>query len=421
MTKGKKIIKIIGILIAAFPIAFVILLNWVNWDTISSRIGAAIDIPQATSEAKAYYKEKYGEEPSITGHTPYYEGGFFLAGDSYCDMITFHTNGGDILWTEDDGCYDNIQYEDVCNAIEEAYFHDSSLGEYISGKVSVEYGQDSLRMRVTRQYFNSDLAEFVQQTNFTLHAEMTYSGDKDTDYRQALREKLDVLNADFNAGFIRLNIKDTQKELTDPPYSMCPDTRTVQFMPKGAEYMETIAGGYIRYDESEVYSTRWCDIDEYTAVSDVLADEVLNEGMFSFEETDKYSGKKIRRSHTGTKTDNVFIPDKGYTFSLELENPVFLRFDKEYYGINETTIPILIYKSPYNDRIYPEYVTAGWQSEIGDGYDIYDAATDGTWFYSDEEYMYIFVVENPTVSVNYKDTVLSFVQLEDVIAEKIDE
>ncbi|MBQ8781379.1 MAG: hypothetical protein IJZ72_06890 [Oscillospiraceae bacterium] len=416
MTKGKKIIKIIGILIAAFPIAFVILLNW---DTISSRIGAAIDIPQATSEAKAYYKEKYGEKPNITGHTPYYEDGFFLAGDSYCDMITFHTDRGDILWTEHDGCYDSIQYEDVCNTIEEAYFHDSSLGEYISGEVSVEYGQDSLWMHATRQYFNGNLAEFAQQTNFTLHAEMTYSGDINTDYRQALREKLDVLDADFNAGFIRLNIKDIQKELTDPTYSMCPDTRTVQFMPKGAEYMETIAGGYIRYGESEVYSTRWCDIDEYTAVSDVLADEVLTDGMYSFEADDRYVGKEIYRSHSGTQTDNIFIPDNGYAVSLQSGNPIFLRFDKAHYNINETTIPIIIYEPPYGKS--PKYVTAGWQSVIGDGYDIYDAATDGTWFYYDEKYMYILLGEDASLFAEHDKTVLSFVQLEDVIAEKMDE
>ena len=49
MTKVKKILIIIGILLTALVTVFVILLNW---DTVSSRTEAAMDKTKAVSEAK---------------------------------------------------------------------------------------------------------------------------------------------------------------------------------------------------------------------------------------------------------------------------------------------------------------------------------------------------------------------------------
>ncbi|MGN1303986.1 MAG: hypothetical protein ACI4YB_03020 [Oscillospiraceae bacterium] len=418
MTKKGKIIAAIVVFFVIAAAGFFLL--W-NGDTIKSRIAAAIDIPAAEDAAKTYYSEKYGEQPDITGVTPYYEPGFFLADDKYSGTITVHTEDCDILWNGEK-CFDDRQYNEICEAVKEAYFCDASLGEASKTDITVGFSEVSVGgyYKFTEHYFNGDIEAFCQSVKFSLFADTEYIGEKGVDYRNALQAAIkrledELANAETH---ILIKIKDPSLDLNESKYSYCDSARKHVYLdvPIGAEYMELLAGGYLSNRESAVYNTKWCDIDEYTAVSDDFADLPLDVEAYTFEATDIYNGAKAKRSMTGTKTDNVFILGESYKFGLSSGNPIFLRFDKEHYNINGSTIPLLVY-APYAEsgESYPTYQTIGWQSEREDSHDIYDAAEYGTWFYADEEYMYLYI--KGTAEQNAP--VITFVQLEEVIPDKL--
>ena len=432
MTKKGKIIAAI----AAFPIiAAAGLFLLCNADTIKSRIDAAMDIPTAIKETKAYYSEKYGEKPDITGVTPFYESGLFLAGDNYSGIITVHTKDCDILWNGEK-CFDDRQYNEICEAVKETYFCDASLGEASKMDISVDFSEVSINgghykftEHYTEHYFDGNIKEFCQSTNFSLFADAEYIGEKGVDYRNALKDTIKRLEDEFAKPKRNILIKiiDPSLDLSEPKYSYCDSARKHVYLdvPIGAEYMELLAGGYLSNRESAVYNTKWCDIDEYTAVSDDFADLPLDAEAYTFEATDIYNSVKVKRSMTGTKNDNVFILGECYKYGLSSGDPIFLRFDKEHYNINDTTIPLLVYAPhPEFEKLYPTYQTIGWQSEIEDEHDIYDAAEYGTWFYSDEKYMYLHIkrteAKDFSVITLAKDLpVITFVQLEEVIPEKL--
>lgn len=414
MSKVKKVIIILAVI-------FIIILMLVQCtaqiffgDSIrfDNRVGTLE--PYAKTAAKEYIRKKYGEEPesisdarpamvAFDGDDGWEEcfGGVFLTVDGYNVAVYFNGDSVECI-------YDDRQYTEICNAVEEAFFNDSELGSsYKFDKFYITFSET--HNRFTNIYFNGDLYSFAQNSGMSVYADITYEGypEKSRSCRALLRNKFKRLNIMFTGAAMHdvcIFIHDPRLDLPEAPnkdhnYNLHnkvfgKDIRN----PMYEDYMELMAYGR---NEKHIYQTIFYDIDEYTAISYEL-ETILSKKDFVFEPV-SLGEKSTAYGNDPWHYDHdvpLEIRETGYYIECRGEeaSDVMLRFDREHYNITDTTIPLLVRKSKELYRGKMLYTSLGY----GD----YDSCA-GDWHYLDDKYLYVYI-SGSTFSYDWGKTYLTF-------------
>ncbi|MBQ8781381.1 MAG: hypothetical protein IJZ72_06900 [Oscillospiraceae bacterium] len=410
MSKSSKVLIIVSSLIG---LCLFIFCTRGIWSSAADRIKQERTVKEAYSTAVEYYTEKYGTSPVITETEPVRIGktGVTFA-TVFSGYVVFHEESCKIVYYNGK-CFDTKQYDEICAAAAEAYFKDDDIGQItdcdiklsfmahtgVTRSYSYEDEWNIDREKYISEYFDGDIERFFSEIPHTMKAYVTYSGyaEKYDSYRSLLENKLSVLKGICDEAY--LYVKDSSAAFEENAHYG--EISKVRYIPTAHNYMEHIAVGHLSEDIT-VYQTLWHDIDEYTAVSDITSDAELNGRDFIFEKTELYRNCKavcrIKREQS-----NVFVIGKAYYAEINDNKDIFLRLDKKQYGINENTVPLIVYES--GNAL--EYETAGWVNEEIHG------VSDDSWHYLDDEYMYLMLD-----GIKMKNSVLAFVQAEDMITEK---
>lgn len=383
------------------------------WSSAADRIKQERTVKEAHTAVVEYYTEKYGTSPSITETEPIRIGKMGVTfATVFSGYVVFHEESCKIIYYNGK-CFDTKQYDEICAAAAEAYFKDDDIGEITDCDIklsfmahtgvtrSYSYGNEWNidREKYISEYFEGDIERFLSEIPHTMKAYVTYSGssEKYDSYRGLLENKLNTLNDICDEAY--LYIKDDNAEFKQNVHFSKINNKI--YLPYAHDYMEHIAIGHLSEDIT-VYQTLWHEADEYTSVSDITSEKELEYGEYIFSPTELYNNCKAVCRTKGR--DNAFIINKAYYVDLKSENDIFLRLDREHYGINESTIPLIV----YHDGKRLIYETAGWVSDK-----IYEH-DDRSWFYLDDENMYLMLDH-----LNMKNSILAFVQEEDMITEKL--
>lgn len=369
----------------------------------------------AETAAKEYIKKKYGEEPkSISGARPAMEmydgddgweehfGGVFLTVDGYNTAVYFN-NGTSVEYI-----YDDRQYTEICNAVEETFFNDSEMGlSYEFDKFYITFSET--HNRFTDVYFDGDIYSFAQKSGMSVCADIIYEGrpEKSGKYGELLQNKFKELNNAFT-GYAMYDIyifvhdprldlpeaahKDSNYNIHNKVYGK--DIRK----PEYEDYMELMAYGS---SEKNIYQTKFFDIDEYTAISDEM-ENIMSYNDFVFSPV-SFDGKTTAYGNVLWCHDYdvpLEIRETGYYIECRGEeaSDVMLRFDREHYNITDTTIPLLVRDSKELHKGNLLYTSLGY----GD----YDSL-DGDWHYLDDKYLYVYI-SNSTFSYDWGEPYLAF-------------
>ena len=401
MRKRKKAGIIVSVIVTALILPMVVLVFLLSVDGIYLDMYAKNAVIVSKSEAVEYIEKKYGETDRVLSAEALYSGGGFMSGTwRHVSAVKVNFKGYTVLASAEAFC-DDRQYEEICSAVLNRYFDGTGLGSSFTGSVSVDFSEitgitDS--DTCTSAYFDGDIDKFIAENKPGLSASITYEGytDKRDEYRKLLNDKFTQLENDFNSEdlWVTILVKNPGLDLPAMPYE-CTLGGKKRSIPQYDEYMELIALGYIRYDKKDILQTSFCQIDEYTAVSDDSnpirsIQEVTFEAVDLSDNTTVYRG---RFKWDDRKDENVLtIRDEGWRISLSDRRvyDVLLRLDREHYGITDTTIPLIVADitlrtDAANDiwETHRYYLTVGYGN-----YTNVDTNTDD-WYYLDDEYLYL--------------------------------
>ncbi|MBQ5319529.1 MAG: hypothetical protein J6K17_10570 [Oscillospiraceae bacterium] len=427
MSKSKKIILIV---VGAILFLFLAFVGFVLWELfeVDKQIEEAWYSRIAKNDAAEYYEEKYGEKLVVTDMDVIYSGGFMFDSGIFTGYVLMYAENCRVLWYNGE-CWDNKQNDEICQAITEKYFYDETLGAIREITVNVEYNdyfKDFVYgglQNYAKGYFDGDLERFIAENSPYLECYVYYDGypEKAEKYREIIENKLNEITTDFTYAEAAIYVFDPTLDLPEMKYKCMIDRVDHLEVPTGERYMEMITGGKTRTEyglsmkdkekqEYALYETNWNMIDEYTAICDVLSDKPLDKSDYTFIQTDIHKNETaLRGRYSGVESTNpIVITNPVYKVGLASDNDVFLRLDREYYEITENTAPLLVFEQGQEKVL--KYVTCGWGK--GDYNDIDD---HNSWFYLDEEYLYLYI---DSTTLYILDPRLTFVNISEIVLDK---
>lgn len=399
--------KIVIIAISLFGAAVLVLVLLIFWAffgrSIKINVQAMLKTPAAKAAAAGYIEKKYGEKAVFSKAEPItrasgyifperYFVGIELTADNYTVMVYFNEDEPVII--------DDRQYDEICSAVKEHFFDDKSLGySYEINNFSLDFYKkledgihDRRDTRFTSVYFDGDIEKFLREATAEISADVTYEGypEKRNEYRNILNNKLEYIYPFFGeeGSLVYLFIHDPNVNLPEIKNKYVNSSR-IYHIPRYEEYMELIACGYTSKDGIKVLQTEWYDIDEFTAISCEFS-PVLSDNAFIFGETDLSDNTTVYRGvykYDDRAEENILqIRDISYIVDLTDRksggNTVFLRLDRNHYGITDKTVPLLVADG-----------TGNWQGKrlyTSIGYGSYDSK-ELDWYYFDDNYIYLYI------------------------------
>lgn len=399
-------IKIVIIAICLFGAAVLVLVLLIFWAffgrSIKINVQAMLKTPAAKAAAAGYIEKKYGEKAVFSKAEPItrasgyifperYFVGIELTADNYTVMVYFNEDEPVII--------DDRQYDEICSAVKEHFFDDKSLGySYEINNFSLDFYKkledgihDRRDTRFTSVYFDGDIEKFLSEATAEISADVTYEGypEKRDEYRNILNNMLEYIYPFFGEedSQVYLFIHDPNVNLSEVKNKYVNSSRIYR-IPRYEEYMELIACGYTSKDGINVLQTEWYDIDEFTAISCEFS-PVLSDNAFIFGKTDLSDNTTVYRGlckYDGAEENILQIRDIGYIVDLTYRksggNTVFLRLDRNHYGITDKTVPLLVADG-----------TGNWQGKrlyTSIGYGGYDSK-ELDWYYLDDNYLYLYI------------------------------
>ena len=401
MRNKKKAWIITGVILVVLilPIAFVLFLSI---DDIILSIDAQKAVSKAKSEAVEYIESKYGETDRVLSAEALYSGGGFMEGTKrHVSAVKVNFKGYMVLASNEALC-DNRQYEEICSAVLERYFDGTGLGSSFTGSAYVLFSEiigimDS--SSCTSAFFDGDIDKFIAENKPGLSAEITYEGypDKQDEYRQLLNDKFEQIESNFNNESLRVTIlvKNPGLDLPEMPHEPAVKGGRIRNIPQYDEYMELIACGYIKDDEKQVIQTSFYEFDDYTAVSD-NSRPILSKQEITFEAVDMSDNTTVYRGRykqDDRKYENVLTTrNEGWRISLSDRRvyDIFLRLDREHYGITDTTIPLIVADlTRRSDADFDVWETRRYYLTVGYGNYINVDTNFDDWYYLDDDYLYL--------------------------------
>lgn len=422
MSKSKKIILIVVGAILFLFLTFVGLVLRGLFE-VDKQIEEAWYSRIAKNDATEYYEEKYGEKFVVTGTNAIYSGGFMFDSGSFTGYVVVESESCNVLWHNGE-CWDNKQYDEICQAIKEKYFYDKTLGTNPEISVDVAYltmdqgdAAGYLDYDYLKDYYDGDIESFIAENTPTLNSYAYYDGypENADEYREIVDKKLNEILQDFKDADVAIYVFDPRLDLPEMEYS-CYEYKRDGSLPFGDDYMEMIVGVRTNsaFENSErgyvLYETNWNEIDEYTAICDIRSDEPLTESDYIFKKSDLYKNETaIRGRYSGVKDINPMVITRPvYDLGLASREDIFLRLDREYYEINENTAPLLVFEQGQEKVL--KYVTVGW---VRGKYTDFDS--DDSWYYLDDECLYLYI---GNVMPNLYDAKLTFVNISEIVLDK---
>ena len=401
MRKRKKISIVVSVAVIALILPVVVFAFLLSIDGIYLDMYAKNAVITAKREAVEYIEKKYGETDRVLSAEALYSGGGFMSGTKrHVSAVKVQFKGYMVLASTEAFC-DDRQYEEICSAVLDRYFDCADLGSSFTGSASVDFSEitgitDSFTC--TSAYFNGDIDKFIAENKPGLSAAITYEGypDRRNEYRKLLNNKFGEIESDFNKEdlWVTIAVKDPGLDLPTMPYE-CTSGGKKRSIPQYDEYMELIAFGYIRHDKKEILQTSFCQIDEYTAVSDDSR-PIKSIQEVTFQAVDLSDNTTVYRGcykWDDRKDENILtIREEGWRISIADRRvyDVLLRLDREHYGISDATIPLIVADltlrtDAANDiwETHRYYLTVGYGN-----YTNVDTNTDD-WYYLDDDYLYL--------------------------------
>lgn len=396
MTKKKKITVIVWTVCTVLILSFWLGIIWIFFGrSIKIYFKSHAELPDAKSAAAEYIEEKYGEKPDLSEYDTLTFFGGYIIPERYFKGLEFMLDGYSVKVYCGYGSteiIDNKQYNEICSAVKEHYLYDVALGSsYTEESFSLDFDYEG---EFTAEYFDGDIEDFLNKTSTAIDAKITYEGypEKYGEYRELLNNKLEHIRSDFDSRsssvyfYIHnpeINLPETENKYADPGQMI------YYHIPRYEEYMELIACGYATRNDTAVMQTDWYDIDSFTAISCEVS-PVTSNNDFIFREVD------LSDNTTAYRGINVFderanenilqIRDTGYevkfTGGEEKGKAVFLRLDREHYGITDKTVLLLVADG--------EGERKGKRLYLSIGYGKYDSNYND-WYYLDDNYLYLYI------------------------------
>ena len=402
MSNKKKAWIIVSVIPAVLILLIAAFILFLSMDDIILSIDAQKAVSKAKSEAAVYIESKYGEADRVLSAEALYSGGGFMEGTKrHVSAVKVNFKGYTVLAANEVLC-DDRQYEEICSAVLERYFDGTDLGSSFTGSAYVLFSDITGIMdssSCTSAFFDGDIDKFIAENKPGLSAEITYEGypDKQDEYRQLLNEKFDQLENDFDNESLRATIlvKNPGLDLPEMPHEPAVKGGKIQNIPQYDEYMELIACGYIKDDKMQVFQTLFYEFDDYTAVSD-NSRPILSKQEITFESVDLSDNTTVYRGRYKQdyrKDENVLTTrNEGWRISLSERRvyDIFLRLDREHYGITDTTIPLIVADlTRRSEEDFDIWETRRYYLTVGYGNYTYVDTNFDDWYYLDDDYLYL--------------------------------
>lgn len=412
MSKSQKAWIVSGIVLLVLILPITVLAFLIFKDDISLALDAQKAMRQAKLEAVEYIENKYGERDRVLSAEVIYSGGGFMGGDRRVSAVEVHFDDYTVIASKEN-FFDDRQYDEICSALLDKYFDDDGLGSSFTGNLYVTF-LESCNIgsgHYTSVFFDGDIKKFVKAAQLTLHANYTYMGypEKSGEYRKLLNDKFKEMYGLFGSDGLDVTIfiKDPNMELPEMPHKAI-NEHHIYKMPRYEEYMELIACGRTdshRRDEYmeyvRIFHTEFYEIDEYTAISDD-SNPIVSDHVVTFQPTDLsdnttvYGG--VYRNGDPAEWSVLTTRDEGWLVDVAhlRWDSIFLRLDREHYGITDTTIPLIV--NDLNVRSYEDFDT--WETHrffMTVGYSYKEGVVDTNymdWYYLDDDYLYLWIDSN---------------------------
>ncbi|MGN1090136.1 MAG: hypothetical protein ACI4Q6_07000 [Huintestinicola sp.] len=398
--KGKKKLKKAVIIALSAFFLIIVTLAVMLWCSLNDQPRIFFETRTARSRAVKYYSDKYGKAPDITEISPIYSGGFMFDNGTLLAMKV-STSEGDIIVETDDGIItDNIQYDEIVDAVRERYVDTAALlSECNDSSIYILFNSpenqvcDGVYDDVTSRYFDGDIEAFLkaEQPYISLNMSgMGYSG-RNEEYPDMIKSELDRLYETVPCGIsASVTVFDPELQLPEMPDKSFRDGE------KYSEYMELIAKGSMVTDENGEASTvisqkHFYDIDEFTAISVDYTDHwITSHDDFTFEKTDLSELLTVhpgRYKYDYRKDENILtIRPEGLYLELDEERRLddcLIRLDREHYNITDNTMALMVTE---------KLDGSAWDGQrlyVSFGYEGYEC--DGElWYYLDDKYYYLY-------------------------------
>lgn len=414
---------IIAVLLLIFNPLSIVLLGIIfqdvqyKLDKTADKYTTDLKTPTIARMTADYITEKYGGS---------YSNELEQVMSSYCweggGGSLFRSPDGYVYCIERDGertFYDNYQYPEIKAALGskiESYFSDHS-GKLISNLIAVYEESYYIKDTATEYYmfstyFDGDIDKFIKSKRLSVIGYVTIEGEKlhKTDYIDDMEIFFDDFETMFTPTSLHIRVKDkaltlpnlpnehykkeftNDSEIDDIDFGHCYD------IPTGARFLESLVYGYShpskygKEQERKLYSPDYSQYDENTDISicQLSSEKSAPLSVAAFD-MDEISVLKSERKAQSPKSDETPLKVSGKALEINYSGrdyPV-LRLDREFYGLSENSVPLLLEEGcgDYAENTY--YRTLGWVGEAqGETLSTRDLSFDG-WYYMDDDYFYV--------------------------------